>query len=140
MAPDAQLDAAYRATHYRVHTEPPFVLQVGQGSAELDALLDRHGETTWAFITGCNPHSVQLSVQENAERWYKLRAVLRAILGGGVLYPGEGVDPAGVWPGEPSLLAVGMGRDAAKSVGREFEQNAILVGEKGGPAELVWLV
>ena len=43
------LDAAYRATHYRVDADPPFVLRVGERSAELDALLESRAIAAWRY-------------------------------------------------------------------------------------------
>ena len=39
---------------------------------------------------------------------------------------GEGVDPAGDWPGEPSLLVLGLDEAAARALARRFGQNAIV--------------
>lgn len=129
-----KLSAAYTAALYRVFTDPPFVLRVGEPSAELDALLTSHAADTWAFVTACNPGSVVLSGEENAVRMTRLLDVLS----GFTTYPGEGADPAGGWA-EPSVLVVGIGRTVAVEVAKAFGQNAILAGERGGPAELVWV-
>jgi hypothetical protein len=53
---------------------------------------------------------------------------------------GEGRDPAGKWPAEPSVLAVGMSRHEAMVMGRSYEQNAIVFIEKGKAPELVVLL
>lgn len=129
------LDAAYRAAVYRVAADPPFALRVGEPSARLDALLRFHAVTSWAFVTACNPGSQMLSEEENAERMSELRAVV----GGHLVYECEGTDPTGVWPGEPSLLVLGMSRTAAVELARRFGQNAILCGDRGGVAELQWV-
>lgn len=129
------LDVAYRAARYRVFAQMPFTLRVGEASAELDALLDSHVATTWAFVTACNPGSQPLSAEENAERM----AQLHVLLVGYPVYPGEGCDPAGEWPAEPSVLVVGISREEAVRVAAVFGQNAILTGVRGGPVELVWV-
>lgn len=129
------LQSAYTAARYRVSADPQFTLRVGEPSAALDALLDRHGADTWAFVTACNPGSVRLSSAENAERMVQLREMLLDF----VTYPGESSDPAGDWA-EPSLLMVGLDPVRAATLGRHFGQNAILTGVRGGPTELVWLV
>ena len=130
------LSAAYNAAHYRVFADPPFVLRVGERSAELNALLASHSAGTWAFITACNPGSVPLSDEENAERMVRLREMLNHL----TTYPGEGIDPTDEWPGEPSVLVVGIDRAEAVEVAKTFEQAAILAGIRGGAAELVWIV
>jgi hypothetical protein len=128
------LHSAYTAARYRVFADPPFVLRVGEPSAELNALLASHAADTWAFVTACNPGSAPLSDEVNAGRMDRLREVLTAF----TTFPGESSDAAGDWA-EPSVLVVGMSRAEAVEVARAFGQNAILAGERGGPAELVWV-
>lgn len=134
MGERCKLSAAYTATHYRVFTDPPFVLRVGEASAALDALLASDATDTWALITACNPGSVPLSPAENADRMNQLRDVLNRF----TTYPGESSAPTGEWA-EPSVLVLGMGRSEAVQLAKAFGQNAILAGERGGPAELVWV-
>lgn len=131
----SSLAIAYTAAHYRVFADPPFVLHVGERSVELDALLTSHTADTWAFITACNPGSQLLPVDENTERMTRLRAVLNRF----TIYSGEGVDPTGEWPGEPSVLVMGINRDEVVEVAKAFGQNAILAGVEGCAAELVWV-
>jgi hypothetical protein len=54
------------------------------------------------------------------------------------LIPGEGVDPAGDWPAEASVLILDIERDEALKLGRLWEQNAIVCGERGGVPQLLW--
>lgn len=129
-----KLSAAYTSAFYRVFADPPFVLRVGEPSAELDALLYAHAADTWAFVTACNPGSVVLSADENAERMNQLREVLTRF----VTYPGESCDAAGGWA-EPSLLVIGISRTEAVEVATAFGQAAILAGTRGGVTELVWV-
>ncbi len=128
------LHSAYSAAHYRVFADPPFVLRAGERSPELDALLASHAADTWAFITAWNPGSVVHSDAENATRMGRLRRTLSGL----TTYDGVGVDPAGEWPGEASVLVIGIPREEAVRVAAAFGQNAILAGTRGGPAELVW--
>jgi hypothetical protein len=128
-----KLSAAYTAARYRVFAAPPFVLRVGEPSAALDALLTSHAADTWAFVTACNPGSVRLSPDVNAERMNRLREMLT----GFACYPGESSGPAGEWA-EPSVLVVGISRSEAVQVAEGFGQAAILAGDRGRPAELVW--
>lgn len=128
------LHAAYTAALYHVFADPPFVLRVGEPSAELDRLLMLHAADTWAFVTACNPGSVVLPVEVNAERMEQLREVLTDF----TTYPGESSDAGGGWA-EASLLVAGISRSEAVEVATAFEQAAILAGVRGGPAELVWV-
>jgi hypothetical protein len=126
--------SAYRFAEYRVDTSPPFTLRVGEPCAALDALLASHAADTWAFVTACNPGSVVLSVEVNAERMKQLREMLNRF----VTYPGESCGPDGQWA-EASVLVIGISRTAVVEVAKAFGQAAILAGERGGPAELVWV-
>ena len=52
---------------------------------------------------------------------------------------GLGEDPSGVWPGEPSVLVLGMSRSEAERIGREFGQLAIVWSAESAIPELVAL-
>ena len=82
-----------------------------------------------------NPGSVTLTAQENAARQRQLENSVPDL--GFVSYPGEGIADDGRWPPEPSLLILGIGRDGAKRLGREFGQLAIVYGEARREAELL---
>jgi len=137
--PDPDLEAAYRATDYRVEEPPgdPFVLRVGEASPEVDRVLARHRQSEWAFITACNPGSQRLSPAENARRMAHLEAV--CLYHSWYHYLGAGVGRDGSWPPEPSFLVVGVSEPEAVAVARHFGQNAIVAGRVGEPARLVWV-
>jgi hypothetical protein len=137
--PDPALEAAYQATNYRVEDGPlgPFVIRVGESSAEADRLLEVHHQTEWAFVTACNPGSRRLAPDENARRIAELEAV--CLYYGWRHYLGAGVGRDGTWPPEPSFLVVGMSEADAVEVARHFGQNAIVAGRSGEPARLVWV-
>lgn len=127
-----RLDAAYRATSYRVGQK--LLLRVGEGNAVLDLLLANRELDEWAYLTAYNPRSVQLSPEENSAR----QKTLLARLAGYPLMLGEAVADSGEWAPEASVLVLGIRRAHAISLAREMEQNAILCGRRGGPAELAW--
>ena len=54
-----------------------------------------------------------------------------------VLFEGQGVPDAADWEPEISLLVLGIGREQAVAIGRDFGQLAIVCGRPGGVAELV---
>ena len=137
MHPPGDLDAAYRATAYTVRTpEGTFTLRVGQTSAELECILASRGCKTWAFVTAYNPGSVLVSAAENEARQRELRAEVAQI--GHLFFEGTGVGAE--WPPEPSLLVIGMDEAGAAALGHRFGQMAVVVGEYGGPARLLWLL
>jgi putative PIN family toxin of toxin-antitoxin system len=125
---------AYRDADYAV-LEPPFVLRIGERSADLDALLARSGAPAAAFLTAVNPKSERKSAEENRAALAELEKALA-----GANYsrcPAEGRDPRGEWPPEPGFLVPGLPRFEAAALGRRFRQNAIVYIEKRGAAELV---
>ncbi len=121
---DASLINAYSETEYRVAQDFFFVLKVDVPSTELATLYKAKNVSCAAFITACNPFSRELNDADNAKRQAELMVELtRKSLS---FIEGVGQHPSGDWPGEPSLLALGLTLEAAKSLGMAFEQNAII--------------
>ncbi|MFO1396955.1 MAG: DUF3293 domain-containing protein [Burkholderiales bacterium] len=128
MFPDSDIDAglvqAYRETHYRVLGTEPFTLRVDEHSAALAAAHERFRSDCSAFVTACNPFSENVGAATNARRHADLGLELaRRRL---AHIEGIGQDPSHRWPGEPSYLVFGLKLDAARTLGRELGQNAIV--------------
>lgn len=134
---DAQILEAYRKAQYVVFGEPPLVLRVGVPNQRLDTMLEAAGTASAAFITACNPGGRRQGDQENQAAQVRLERTLEEKPYG--CYPGEGRDPAGCWPAEPSLLVVGIPRPEAEALARAFGQNALVFVERGGAPELIAL-
>ena len=134
---DPELIAAYRDTEYRVAASPPFILRVGVPSDPLLAAHARSGVTSSAYLTAFNPYSRQLDAKSNARRQDELVAMLAGR--GFTSLSGVGQHPANGWPGEPSVLALGVSREEASALGREFEQNAVVWSGADGVPELILL-
>jgi hypothetical protein len=117
--------AAYVAAHYRVTGTPtPFVLHVGQRSAELASVHLANAVNCSAFITAWNPRSVAQSQDVNRAAQRLLETQLATM--GLRFLAGIGEDPAGAWPGEPSVLVLGISPSEAARIGRAFGQVAIV--------------
>ena len=131
------LRAAYEKALYVVLGAPDLVIRVGERNADLDDLLDADGVETAAFLSAANPNGILQGQAENE----LARAALHQVLAdeGCICYVGEGRDPEGEWPAEPSILALGISRHEAEVIGRSYEQNAIVFIERGKPPELVVL-
>jgi putative PIN family toxin of toxin-antitoxin system len=123
---------AYQKALYVVLGGP--VLRLGERNAELETLLEAQAAVTAAFVTAANPRGEPRSHAANQAAMAELQAALAW-----PFYPGEGRDPEGRWPAEPSLLIVGIPRGEAEALGRRFGQNAIVFVEKAGAPELVLL-
>jgi hypothetical protein len=136
---DEDVLAAYLAAHYKVTgTASPFVLRVGRRSAELASVHLANRANCSAFITAWNPQSVARSQADNCASQKRLESELGEL--GVTLIAGVGMDPAGVWPDEPSVLAVGISRNEAERVGRRFGQRAIVWNGESAIPELIDLV
>jgi hypothetical protein len=135
----AELWSAYEATAYRVHGSPvgAFTIRCGEASPPLDALLAAAGTDTWAFVTAANPGSQRLDDADNRRRHAALVEEVRRR--GLVFHAGAGVGDDGAWPAEESVLVTGLDEAAALALGRAFDQLAVVVGERGGPARLAWI-
>jgi len=131
------LRAAYEKALYVVLGAPDLVIRIGERNPDLDDLLDADGVETAAFLTAANPNGILQGKEENE----LARAALHQVLAdeGYICYVGEGRDPEGEWPAEPSILALGISRHEAEVIGRSYEQNAIVFIERGKPPELVVL-
>lgn len=131
---DDQLAAAYRGTTFRV-LAGQIDIRVGQRCRELDALLRREGVHCWAFLTAWSPGGRVLSTAENQRRQQALRRRLHTT--GAPLLPGIGIGADPSWQ-EDSLLALGLDRPTAAALGADFGQDAIVVGDRDAPVELLW--
>ena len=152
---DPAIIAAYRESEYRVFAkydganarntcnardasdannanlcgQQPFVLRIGQPSAALQTLHQQAGLDSSVFMTACNPFSQIIDEQDNAVRMQALKDELAQIesnRGGLSVFPGMGKHPVNDWPGETSVLALGLDLDCAVALGQRLEQNAIV--------------
>ena len=132
----AALLDAYMKTNYRADTPlGPIDIRIGLTQSTLNELLETHNAHSWAFVTAFNPHSVALSASENA---FRHRQLCQSVDDAGYLnFPGEGIPDDDRWHSESSLLIIGISKVVAVSLGRSYQQNAILFGEIGGLAMLV---
>jgi hypothetical protein len=131
------LRAAYEAAEYVVFDDSAAILRIGEPCPEMDALFEADGAARAAFVTAFNPNGLPRAEDENYAAFGRLCKVAEAA--GCKLYLGQGMDPEGNWPPEPSLLLVGISRTAAEALGRSFGQLAIVFVEKGRAPELVVL-
>jgi hypothetical protein len=116
---------AFRSTDYRVHLPGArFTLRIGQPSPPLAALHRAHGVQRSVFITAWNPRSQQADAAANARSQQALRLALAGC--SAVVLDGIGQHPDNGWPGEDSLLALGVSLADALLLGRRFGQDAVV--------------
>jgi hypothetical protein len=132
---DDELIKAYVATDFQVNTDPTFILKIGRYSGELSELYKQHNCKVSAYITAWNPLGKIVSNSENK----RLNNALKSSISEKYkLIEGIGRDPDGKWPGEESFLVLGINREDAMKLGKQFEQNAIVFNEDQVP-ELIML-
>ena len=134
-----ELMAAYRATPYKIDDGgESFTLRVDEYSAPLAKLYERTGQCSALVITACNPYSEQQEEEKNLAAQQALRTDL--VSGGArYLFAGVGEDPAGVWPGEPSCLVLGLAVEDARRLAAQYRQNAVLWAGKDAVPQLILL-
>jgi hypothetical protein len=136
---DQRLLDAYRSTEFWVEEVPdPFLLTVGSCSPALRTLHEEYGVSCSAFLTAYNPGSRPQSDERN--RAAQDRMEVEVARGGFALRRGMGRNPSDAWPGEPSVLALGIPRDEAERIGRRYGQNAILWSSTAAVPQLLVLV
>lgn len=116
---------AYLATDYRLgHTEQDIVLNIGVRCERLAALFASSGVACGAFLTAYNPRGAIQSDKANERGHAELAGLLRDQ--GLQVIEGSGSEEATQWPAEKSYFALGLQLDAAKQIGRHFDQDAIV--------------
>lgn len=134
----ADLIDAYRRTEYRVADgSHAFTMRVDEPSDSLRACHAAFGVETSTFVTACNPRSVPTPAAENEAAMRRLEQHLEQR--GFFVLRGTGVDPTGQWPGEPSLLVLGMGEAEGRAVAGAFGQYAILCAGEDATPRLVFV-
>lgn len=132
-----QLERAYRATTYEVELPWETVpVRIDGRYPEIDAYVRTAASRTWTVITAFNPRSQPCTREENGRRLIELAR--RVHTGGRHVRNAEGVPDDDTWLPELSYFVTGLQRNEALALAAEFEQYAIVFGEIGGPAELLW--
>ena len=128
---------AYLETDYCIFDEFPFVLRVGIANESLAKLYKRFKTNCGVFVTAFNPFSNDVGEAANTVRQVELAKELnRRKL---TYLDGIGKHPSGEWAGEPSYFVLGLSLEAAKSLGRKYDQNAVVWCGSDAIPELVLL-
>jgi hypothetical protein len=116
---------SYTAASYHVYSDPSFILKIGTSSKELRKLLIDLNAKYAAFITAFNPYSQELQPKENRLRNEKLEEKIQSL----DLYyiKGDGRCGDSGEVGEESFLVLGLSKKQAINLGKESQQNAIVV-------------
>ena len=130
-----ELWQAYLETDFKVFAENSFTMKVGQYSSELNSIIKKSKYSSAAFITAYNPYSQQLSDAENVARQEQLK--IEIAKRGLTTIEGVGQHPSNQWPGEPSLLIIGLSKAAAATLARQLEQNAFVWSDETSIPQLI---
>lgn len=115
---------AYLETDYCVFGESQFVLRAGIPNESLAKLYKRLKTNCGVFLTAFNPFSDDVGVAANTVRQVELEKELnRRNL---TFFDGIGKHPSGEWAAEPSYFALGLSLEAAKALGKKYDQNAVI--------------
>jgi hypothetical protein len=133
---DPDLLRAFQETKFIVCTpQMEIVLRVMERCSQLDQLMIASDAASCAFITAWNPCSVRLLETVNHAKQNQL---IQEVQNRGFAFlHGRGVGEGSGWAPEPSILIIGIAREAAKELGRLFGQIAIVFAERGKTVELV---
>lgn len=116
---------AYEATYYRLgHSNDDIILHVGKCEPRLLELFREKGVSCGAFLTAYNPQGTQQSDAANDLVHAKLAQDLTD-LGLGMI-EGSGSEEGTDWPSERSYFALGLPLEAARKLGTEADQDAIV--------------
>ena len=132
----SELFEAYKNTTYRVYSPIGKIdIRIGVMNPLLQQLLLNNSSESWAFITACNPYSVMQNEDVNTllntqlERYLLEKQYL--------FFKGMGVGDDDSWEPEASFMVLDIRIEDAIKLGRQFKQNAIVVGVIGTSAELI---
>lgn len=128
---------AYLHTHYKVSTNPPFSLIIGQLCVELAHIFSTTEQKTAAFISAWNPCSFMLNNELNSLRHKQLLTDISALGYIGIEGWGEATDND--YDGEQSVFILGISAKEAIDLGQQYEQNAIVFCHQQAIPELVIL-
>ena len=113
-------------------------IRIHSPSPKLDELLILNHCTTWAFITAWNPIDKDPHrLTDNLDNNRRLLRVLQQ--SSWVVLPGWGIPDVPVWPPEASYLILGISKEDATLIAREFNQHAFVFGKYKKRAELCQL-
>jgi hypothetical protein len=131
-----ELDAAFRATTYRVSTaEGVFDLRIGVANRAFDAFLRARKASCWGVLTACNPGAVR-DDHENARRQQRLSERLLEL--GRPFLPACNLADDGIWPAESGFLLLQVGEQEVRGLAAEFSQLACVCGTIGEAPRLVY--
>jgi hypothetical protein len=122
---DPNLIASYCNANYQIaNGAEPIILRIDQYSEPLAQFLAASRQPCAAIISAYNPRSQLLSNEVNRAAHESLRNFLKHQAH--PVIESVNTDPTGKWPVEKSFLITGLSLNAARSLGQQLHQNAIV--------------
>ena len=138
MAKTTELEAAYRATTYRVFLPGGLCeLRLELASETLRNWLETAGAMEFAILTAHNPGAKQLDQENNMARQSQMEIEL--LEAGYEPYAGENEADTGDWPAEETCFIADIELAEAKTIAANYGQNAIVHGAADGVPRLIWI-
>ncbi len=129
---------AYLATSYRLgHTTADIVMKIGERSGPVAELLNSRGHACGAFITAYNPRGTIQGQEDNDRAHAALTEAIRALKLEAI--EGSGSEDGSDWPPETSYFIFSIDRPAARALGTQFGQDAIVWVGPGAIPQLILL-
>lgn len=132
-----ELSKSYFSTIFKVIDKDLEVILPQPGADAPDTLRrlhERYDVKSSALLTAYNPYSEKTDDAANVRAQ---AALVEEIRRHWEFLPGEGCDPAGVWPPEPSILILGISLEEARGLARKYRQNAFVWGDAHGRTHLI---
>ncbi|TVR86550.1 MAG: DUF3293 domain-containing protein [Saprospirales bacterium] len=128
---------AYYSTIYRI-IKPRIELKPGRICPQLDLFLEENGIDKWAVITAFNPNSRHQNDKLNDHATRRLKKRLDEA---GKRYRDlvAEADPDSPWPPEYGFFAEVSTLQEAVELSGDFDQKAIVYGERGVLPSIVWI-
>ncbi len=138
MAKTSELEAAYRATTYRVFLPGGLIdLRIGQACPQLADWLAGEGCPGFAIMTAFNPGAQRLAADQNAERQTRLECDL--LEGNYEPYSAENVPDEAGGPVEEACFVPDIAPEDAVALAADYGQNAVVCGSADGIPYLLWI-
>jgi hypothetical protein len=132
---DQSLIEAYKNTNYRI-LEPNVSILLNQKNPILDQWLEEKNLSTWAFITAFNPYSILLPDEKNLQAGELLKEKISSL--GFAYFEGTAESVKDDFPAENSAFIMGIPKNQAMELAKEFEQNAFLFGTVSEISEILF--
>jgi len=130
---DNLIDLYSKAYYYIVELD--LYININSSNPELDKYLADKSFNNWAIITAHNPQSKILLEKENQERNKSLFEEIKNY--SYLKTESSSKDTKDDWPIEDGYIIFNIDQESACNIGKDFNQRAIVIGEKDKEAKII---